>query len=67
VDAQLKQEQIQVERERIAVDAQKEEKRTSADFIKHQSTQMHDRIKQSKELAARSTQEANKQEPKKGK
>jgi hypothetical protein len=78
IDAQLKQEQIQVERERIAVDAQKEEKRTSADFMKlqatqqhdgmkHQSTQMHDRIKQSKELAARSTQEANKQEPKKGK
>jgi hypothetical protein len=67
VDAQLKQEQIQVERERIAVDAQKEDKRTTADLMKHQSTQMHDRIKQSKDLAVRSSQETNKQEPKKGK
>ena len=53
-DAMLKQEQIQVERERIAVDAQKENKRTAADMQKHQSTQRHDGMKHVTQLMANS-------------
>ena len=54
IDAQLKQEQIQVERERIAVDAQKENKRTAADMQKHQSSQRHDGMKHVTQLMANS-------------
>jgi hypothetical protein len=48
------QEQIQVERERIAVDAQKENKRTTADMAKHQSAQRHDGMKHVTQLMANS-------------
>ena len=52
MDAQLKQEQINVDRERIAVDASKEAKRTQADMAKHQSAQQHDGMKHVTQLMA---------------
>ena len=53
-DAQLKQEQLNIERERIAVDAQKEMARTQVDMQKHQSSQQHDGMKHATQLMANS-------------
>lgn len=63
MDAQLKQEQLNIDRERIAVDAGKEMARTQTDMAKHQSAQRHDGMKHVTQLMANS----QKQEPKKGK
>jgi len=58
-DIILKQEQLDIERQRILVDANKEDKRTQADLAKHDSAQRHDGMKHMTQLMANS-QKTNK-------